>query len=116
MENLNRILTGGKRLANLLNDILDLSKLESGAGVYDMKPCDIYTLVRRVMDEVGSLAQKKSIHIELQENDTEPKIECDCDKIHQVVLNVLSNAIKFTPECKQIRIEQFFNDGFLNLQ
>ncbi|MEE9356345.1 MAG: ATP-binding protein [Methylococcaceae bacterium] len=115
VENLNRIHSSADRLSKLLNDLLDLSKLESDAMEYDMKSHNIHTIVQGVLNEVGTLAHGQSIKIQVQEHKNPLHIECDKGKIHQVMLNLLANAIKFTPEDRHIRISHSVNEGFLTV-
>jgi PAS domain S-box-containing protein len=115
VENLNRIHLSAERLARLLNDLLDLSKLESGVMEYDMLSHSIETVIQEVENEIKPLADKKLIRIERPLQDIKIQAEYDKGKIHQVVLNLLSNAIKFTPEGSSIQIDYGIKDGFLTV-
>ncbi|MCE2993697.1 MAG: ATP-binding protein [Candidatus Jidaibacter sp.] len=103
-ENYTRINRSGHRLSKLLNDLLDLSKLESGKIEYDMKSTQILFVIRAVVSEVESLLNAKSIDVILPEGASDIYLECDAGKIHQVIMNLISNAIKFTPEGKKIEV------------
>ena len=104
IENLSIIKMSGERLSRLLNDLLDLSKLESGAERYDIQSHLIESIISAVIKEVQILADKKSISIHVTKCN-QLTVECDKYKIHQVLLNLLSNSIKFTPEEKNIHIK-----------
>ncbi|WP_020676968.1 response regulator [Geopsychrobacter electrodiphilus] len=87
----------GRQLLNLINDILDLAKIESGR--MDIFPAvfDVNQVVQRALDTVRPLAENKNLAISLN-LDTLPAIESDEEKLHQILLNLLSNAIKFTEQ------------------
>lgn len=100
------ILTSGERLLGFLNVLLDLSKLESGTTVYDMKRNDMQKVVENVQREIQSLLDQKKITLEVKKSFPELSTEAvfDYGKLVQVILNLLSNAIKFSPEGKKIII------------
>ena len=102
LENLQLINESGSRLLNLLNDLLDLSKLEAGKMQFDMTPTDLKLCVERMLREIQSLAHDKRVEIILKPSDFSTTVECDGARIGQVVLNILSNAIKFTPPGKSV--------------
>ncbi len=86
----------GKQLLSLINDILDLSKIE--AGKMDILPqaVSINSLLTIIKENVQTLTENKGISINLNLGDNLPKVETDELKIHQVLLNIISNAVKFT--------------------
>jgi len=96
-EFLGDILTSARHLLELINDILDLSKVEAGRMEFRPEPCFIDTLVREVREVVSPLANKKNIEIT---TDVPPKTAAviDPSRFKQVLYNYLSNAVKFTPE------------------
>ena len=106
VKNLSSIKESGERLSRLLNDLLDLSKLESQSIQYEIKPHDIIELIDSSKSEVELLAKAKDININTYyEKEEQLIIECDRDKMIQVIINLLSNAIKFTTQGKKIKIE-----------
>ncbi len=111
-SNLERIRNSGQRLLTLLNDLLDLSKLESGNIEYDMMNTDINALIEVVCNEISILAQEKQLTLQLPPSTlNNPTIECDRGKIHQVLLNLLSNAIKFSSEQSTIKVICHYTKG-----
>jgi PAS domain S-box-containing protein len=92
-----RVRTSGERLLKLLNDLLDLSKLEAGKMVLDLQPHDLRTLVEDAVAEFESLTTSKQLHVIHQSNTQETVARLDATRIGQVIRNLLSNAIKFTP-------------------
>ena len=92
----------GKNLLSLLNDLLDLSKLEAGKVDYDMRKHDLKHIVDNVLNEFDSLIIEKGLFIKIKSNNISMEIILDEVKIGQVIRNLLSNAIKFTPKAKKI--------------
>lgn len=106
LTNFNRITDSGKRLSALLNDLLDLSKLESGRVKYEWEKIDISTVIKGVAEEIEVLAQNKRIVMIIPCDESDRvEIECDPSKIHQVLLNLLSNAISFSPDGETVRVD-----------
>jgi PAS domain S-box-containing protein len=100
------ILNSGKHLLDLINDILDLSKIEAGKMVLDLSPVPIAALVRSGLTMVREKAIKHGISLDLE---IEPALEtfqisADERKLKQVLFNLLSNAVKFTPDGGAVRL------------
>ncbi len=108
-----RIRESGERLLCLLNDLLDLSKLEAGRMELDIAEHDLKSVVEKVAVELSELVCNKSLTLEIHPSDVTTTGWFDRDKIAQVVCNLLSNAIKFTPEGK--RIEILFDSTLLSI-
>jgi PAS domain S-box-containing protein len=91
------ILTSARHLLQLINDILDLSKIESGKFEFRPEPTDISRLAHEVCDVISPLAAKKHIRLEIG---VPPKLPAVIDpaRVKQVMYNYLSNAVKFTPD------------------
>ena len=104
-----RTLVSTERLINLVSDMLNVSRIEAGRIEIAPKPFDIQKLVTEVMDEVVVKANEKSLHLEVKQ-DNIPEVFADSDKVHQVLLNLVGNALKFTPSGGTISVE-FFTDG-----
>ncbi len=88
----------GKTLLALLNNLLDLAKFESGKMVFKFQPDDLQVQVASVIKEFKAMASQRNVSIRLQEHDRGIVAHLDATKIKQVVRNVLSNAIRFSPE------------------
>ncbi len=93
---LSRVLISTERLINLVNDMLNVSRIESGRVEIKPQPFDITQLISDVFAEVQPKAAEKKLHLQLQNSEL-PKVFADPDKVHQVLLNLLGNALKFTP-------------------
>src|SRR5262249_61905351 len=89
-------LQSGKRLAQMIGNILDLSRLEAGVVEYDMQASDIADLMHSVVLELSSEAREKSLRL-LTDIQREPlMVECDPNRIAQLFTNLLENAIRFS--------------------
>ncbi len=93
----------GERLIRLINDMLDLAKITTGRMQMDFKPIQLNDVAELSILTLYNLAEEKQIHIESQ-LDKLPLIKADADKLEQVFINIISNAIKFTPEGGEILI------------
>jgi PAS domain S-box-containing protein len=94
----------GKQLMSLLDDILDLSKLESGKTDYDMKLIVPFITINDTLSEFNSMIDEKGVILEKDIKNENIEIRCDQLKINQVIRNLISNAIKFTPKGKVVSI------------
>ncbi|MDD5097863.1 MAG: ATP-binding protein [Candidatus Omnitrophica bacterium] len=86
------------RLTRLINDILDFQKLEAGKMEFRMEESDINEVVREVRESMLALAKDKKLDFILKLGENLPKIKFDRDKIIQVLVNLIGNAIKATPQ------------------
>ncbi|MCF6323232.1 MAG: hybrid sensor histidine kinase/response regulator [Gammaproteobacteria bacterium] len=104
VDNLREINNTSRSLLLLLNDIVDLSKLEAGLMAFDLSSNEMVSVVSDVVKSLKPLMYEKSIDVEI--NSTQEKIVVDFDvaRIGQVVLNFLSNAIKKSPVNGQIQV------------
>ncbi|WP_341679393.1 PAS domain S-box protein [Niveibacterium sp. SC-1] len=93
-----RIAVGGERLLGLLNDLLDLAKLESGRMSIKPAAIDLAEVVREVLAEFEASFVAKRLHASLEMDPATPRAFADAVRIGQVLRNLLSNAIKFSPE------------------
>ncbi|ATU07928.1 PAS domain S-box protein [Methanohalophilus portucalensis] len=98
------VLKSGKHLLDLINSILDISKVEAGKMDLQYEIFYFNDVFREVKTIISPLASKKSINLQIEPAENIPKIKADKGKIKQVLYNLLSNAIKFTPEGGNVRI------------
>lgn len=96
---LNTIANSGQHLLELINDVLDLSKVESGAMEVEELPCDCASIAQDVVRVLQSKADEKSIKLEVQIlSDFPEEIVADPSRLRQVITNLVGNAIKFTDQ------------------
>lgn len=98
------VIQESNRLIDLVNSLLDLSKMEAGMMKYQFRSTDIATLVKQSLDTLAPLAEAKSISIDNQINSL-PPVEVDQERMLQVFRNIIGNAIKFTPEKGSIQFK-----------
>ena len=94
----------GERLLELINQMLDLSKLESGAMTMDYTQANIIDYIKYISNSVHSFAEGKNIDIHFYPEEEEVIMDYDQEKIKIILTNLFSNAIKFTPENGNIYI------------
>jgi signal transduction histidine kinase/CheY-like chemotaxis protein/HAMP domain-containing protein len=99
------ILTSGKHLLHLINNILDLSKVEAGKVELEYVDFDVLAVLEEVKTLVLSIAAKKRIRIAVTVNPELTTINGDVSKFKQILYNLLSNAIKFTPDGGSITVD-----------
>lgn len=106
---LSRTLISTERLINLVNDMLNVSRIEAGRIEIKPQSFDLQTWVEDVVSEVGPKAAEKMIQLEVKK-DKIPQVFADPDKVSEVLMNLLGNALKFTPFEGKI-VVSFFTDG-----
>lgn len=96
LENLQIINTEGERLTRLINDVLDIAKMEAGKVEWNDQPLDLATIITQALEGVKPAAEAKRLTLKSDLPADLPKLNADPDRIQQVILNLVSNAIKFT--------------------
>lgn len=91
------IVSETERLSRLVNQVLDMAKIESGHAEWVITAVDVATLVRRAVVTTGELFHEKQIAVDLKLPDTVATVQADEDRLMQVMMNLLSNAAKFVP-------------------
>ena len=95
---INDIFLSGQHLLSLINDVLDLSKVEAGKMMLDLEPVPVYSLLANSLSIVREKAADRRIRLELEADQELGLIQADARKIKQMVYNLLSNAVKFSRE------------------
>lgn len=95
----------GKHLLDLINDLLDLSKMEAGQMRYHFSTQDIKALITQCVDSLQPILCKENIAVRQHYTAQNMLCECDGKRIFQVLTNLLSNAIKFSPQNSEISIK-----------
>ncbi len=114
LENVNEICKAGKHLLNLINDILDLSKIETGHIELSIETVSLSEIIVESLQLIGPLALKKGINISLKQDNIDINIEqlqqqrntlhADYTRLKQAMINLLSNAVKYNSEKGHILI------------
>jgi len=95
----------GERLITMINDFLDISRIESGKIKFEIKPEDLKSMVQDVIDTFQHLINEKEMELEIKIPDVLPKVLIDRDRVIQVLNNLVSNAVKYTPQKGKIGID-----------
>jgi GAF domain-containing protein len=111
-EYLSDILESGKHLLSLINDILDLSKIEAGRMELEPADFDLPNAIENTMILVRERAERRGIALGRDIGEGLGTIRADERKVKQVMLNLLSNALKFTPEGGRIDVRAALKNGF----
>jgi PAS domain S-box-containing protein len=98
------ILTSGRHLLQMINDLLDLSKIEAGRMQLEISEFDPRTAVKSTVESLAPLAFQKRIQLETKFRNCPPAIQADPVKFRQILSNLLSNAIKFTGEGGKVTV------------
>lgn len=101
------IRTSGRHLLQLINDVLDLSKVESGKFEFFPEPVDLSELIGDVRGVLFSLLQRKRLTLDIEVVPAVASVVADPARLKQALFNYLSNAIKFTPEGGHISVSAF---------
>jgi len=112
----NNILTSGKHLLLLINQILDMAKVESGKMKLKLSSMPMKSLLNVMSLLVADMASKKKIEMLLEIADDLPDIEADELKVKEIMYNLLSNAVKFTPDGGKIGIRALKADSEIEIQ
>lgn len=92
------IMSSGRMLLGLINDLLDLAKIEAGKLELHLATVNMEEMIRNLLDFMRPLADKKSLQLSPIIGENIPTITSDPGRIQQILYNLLSNAVKFTPE------------------
>lgn len=102
-----------ERLTRLINQVLDLAKLESGAAQWSVEPTDLRDVVRASVDATAQLFAARAVRLDVCLPEEVPPVLADRDRVVQVMVNLLGNAVKFTePGRGQVRVDLRAADGW----
>ncbi len=99
------------RLVRLINDILDIEKIEAGMMKYDLVPRSLAGLLTEAVDANTGFADEHGVRIELHDREPGAVVDADHDRMIQVLTNLLSNAIKYSPEAGVVTVRTDAQDG-----
>ena len=113
-ENLSLIVSIGRRMANLVDDILDFSKLKAGEIVLQRRTVDLHSIVQLIFEVLRHLAGERPVRFVNQLSGNLPGIYADENRLKQILYNLLGNAFKFTSEGK-IVVSAMERDGYVEI-
>jgi signal transduction histidine kinase len=102
-------------LIELVNDLLDASKLESGTMRLELASIDLRSLVNELRETMEPLAREKSLRMEVEIPADLPLVEADRAKLRRVLVNLVSNAIKFTSRGGRVTVSGAREDGHVRI-
>ncbi|MGH7312656.1 MAG: ATP-binding protein [Candidatus Rokuibacteriota bacterium] len=109
------IQTSGRHLLALINDILDLSKVEAGRMELELAPFDLRGALENSLLLVRERALRHGLALELEVDDAVSMVVADERRFRQIMLNLLSNAVKFTPDSGRVRVGAVLREGFVEI-
>lgn len=113
---LNNIISGGKDLLDVVNNILDVSNIETGKTILELEDIDVPDLIKDVVTEMSLFASKRNIALQTEIDAHIGLIRADRNKLQQILTNLVSNAIKFGKDegFVQLRVKQIY--GMLHVE
>lgn len=103
-HHLGHLRRAGHRLLDLVNDLLDLGRIEAGRTDLKIVPTDVFRTVAQVSQLVGAEAQRRRVSLIVDAVDDQRAVLADARALDQVLLNLMSNAVKFSPEGGTVRL------------
>jgi len=97
-EKMENVFQSNERLIKLVNDILNVSKIEAGEIEMNWERVDLREIIKEVINELSIKAKEKNLYLNFEEPKEVPKVLLDSEKIRQVILNLIDNAIRYTQE------------------
>ena len=113
---LSDILSSGKHLLNLINEVLDLSKIEAGRMELHVVPAALSEVFETVHSTLRPLATKKGIEFQVEPADSIAPFPMDASRIKQVLVNLVGNAIKFTPDRGRVWVRATAENGTVEIE
>jgi signal transduction histidine kinase len=114
-ERLEKINRHSDELVHMVNDMLDIARIESGRVVMKMEEQDLKAIISNVADLISIQCKNKNIELITDIQDDIPPILADRTQLERVFINLLGNAVKFTPENGKITIKAHTQDGILRV-
>ena len=118
-ENVGRLIgiahANSRRLVRLINDILDIEKIESGKIVFHLGRVDVRALIERAIEANREFAEGVGVRLRLDPGSGESDVTADSDRLTQVVTNLISNAVKFSPAGEEVVVRIEPRDGTIRI-
>lgn len=110
---LKKMLSGADVLLSLINDLLDMSRIQAGKFVLSPRPMDFGAVVQEVIENIRPLAERKRHEIVIEIEPELPTFSADDQRVAQILVNLLSNAIKFTPDEGHLKVRALRDEDYL---
>ncbi len=110
------ILISGKNLLEIINNLLDISRLEAGEKILNYENVDIAGLIGEVRMSLLSFASNKKISVEVKVDASLENVRADRTKLRQILYNLMNNAIKFTPEKGKVNVSALKKEGTIEVK
>ena len=111
-----KIIAGTEVLLGLINDLLDMSRMQAGKFTLVVAPLDLGAVVRTTVANASALAEQKALRLEVDVAPDLPVVEGDEQRLAQVVLNLVGNATKFTPNGGAVAVRAARRDGHVRVE
>lgn len=115
-ELVQRLVISSENLGNLIENLLNVSRIERNTFTADLKIIDLKETIKNAVDSLTQQAETRSQKLDLTIHEPLPKVFADAFRIRQVLVNLIANAITYTPEKGQIRVEVKQVDDFLEVR
>jgi len=102
-----------QRLNRMINDMLDLDRIEAGRLTLRMESVDINLVLEEAVERARASGEQHAINVDL--DPTRPTAHCDADRVAQIVANLLTNAIKYSPDGGEITVSSRAAEGFVEV-
>jgi signal transduction histidine kinase len=103
-ESVRQILKGGTHLLDLINEVLDIARIEAGRMRLSLEPVGVHGLLDDVLALVRPIAEQRDVRLEVESRaDGDPQVVADRQRLQQILLNLLSNAVKYNTEGGAVR-------------
>lgn len=112
VEYLNIIIGESERLSRLINNVLDFSRIERGVKKYTMQDVDLKELAQQVIRSMRFQLQQNGFELDVQLPAKKQMIQADPDAVIEAITNLISNAIKYSPNRKRIQVKVFSRENF----
>ncbi len=114
-EQLRYIRESGRHLLHLINDLVDLSRIEAGRVTLLREPVALASLVAQVRDQLKPQAEAAGVSVVLDVGDDLPRVDADQSRLVQILTNLVSNGVKFTPRTGMVRLTAAVDGDMLSL-
>ena len=114
-DRLTRILQSGRKLLELINTLLDLAKIEAGKMEVTLQRFELSVVLQEVFELMEPLAEPKALQLKLELEATDWQCQTDEGKLRQVFINLLGNAVKFTPKDGVVRVRASCEEGWVTV-